>query len=92
EIPSLNFVHEISNVIACQSFGAHISVFHKYLIESEEFNYLLSISYWDKDIAKRDYDWSIDIEKNQWYSYENHSKFDLVTQRTILASFKIKEF
>ena len=88
-IPLLDFKHELPNVIACQSFGIATSVWHQYVINTDSVDFRLLISYDDSSIKPRDYDWSSDWERNQYYTYDNSNRFDLAIQREILKSFKL---
>jgi len=91
QIPLLNFKHEFSDIVACQTFGIATAVWHKYMINSEMADFMLVIRYIDEEIEPRDYNWNTNVEKNQYYTYDNSERFDLRLHREILKSFKITE-
>lgn len=91
EIPFLDFKNELPEVVACQSFGTITSVWHNYFINTEEMDYVLVISYYEEDekLGERKYSWTTDVEKNQFYTYENSKRFNLAIHQEILKSFKL---
>jgi hypothetical protein len=93
EIPVLDFKNKLPEVIACQSFGSGTFVAHHYFINTNNTDYLLVIGYNEESdrLGNREYNWTTDVEKNQFYTYENSKRFNLVIQREILTSFKIIE-
>ncbi len=87
----LDFKYNLPDTEACQSFGVATAVWHKYMINTDRVDFKLVILYYDEEIQPRDYDWSCDVEKNQYYTYDNAERFDLDIQQEILKSFRIIE-
>jgi len=85
----LDFKHDLPNVVACQSFNPGVAVSHRYIINTDVVDFMLWIRYYDETIQPRDYDWMSDVEKNQYYTYDNSERFNLAIQREILKSFQI---
>ena len=89
EIPALDFKNKLPEVTGCQAFGIATSVWHNYFINTDSFDYVLAISYYDDELEQRNYSWTTDVEKNQFYTYDNSERFNLAVQREILKSFNL---